>query len=91
MRLSWTRRLDIPQCAESAAGRTRHGARGVLDHFAVMERGIGTRILRLPRWVKPYCIVPLGWPRGRYGPTTRKPVEQVVHLDQYGNRAWLDT
>jgi nitroreductase len=49
------------------------------------------RTLKLPHSVRPYCIVPLGWPRGRYGPTTRKPVEQVVHLDEYGNRAWLDT
>lgn len=46
-------------------------------------------ILGLPRSVTPCCIVPLGWPRGRYGPTTRKPVEQVVHRDAYGNRAWL--
>ena len=39
------------------------------------------RILGLPLTVTPVCIVPLGWPRGRYGPTTRKPVGEVVHLD----------
>ena len=49
------------------------------------------KILGLPLSVTPCCIVPLGWPRGRYGPTTRKPVEQVTHLDAYGKRAWLDT
>ena len=49
------------------------------------------RILGLPLSVSPCCIVPLGWPRGRYGPTTRKPVEDVTHLDSYGNRAWLHT
>ncbi|BBY79947.1 nitroreductase family protein [Mycolicibacterium pulveris] len=48
------------------------------------------RILGLPLTVTPVCVVPLGWPRGRYGPTTRKPVQEVVHLDGYGNRAWLD-
>ena len=48
------------------------------------------RILGLPRSVTPCCVVALGWPRGRYGPTTRTPVEQVTHLDAYGNRAWLD-
>ena len=48
------------------------------------------RILGLPTSVTPCCIVPLGWPRGRYGPTTRRPVGEVVHLDTYGNRAWLD-
>ncbi|HZQ31973.1 MAG TPA: nitroreductase family protein [Mycobacterium sp.] len=49
------------------------------------------RILGLPLTVTPCCVVPLGWPRGRYGPTTRKPVEEVAHLDTYGNRHWQDT
>lgn len=48
------------------------------------------RILGLPLSVTPCAIVPLGWPRGRYGPTTRRPVGEVVHLDRFGNRAWLD-
>ena len=51
--------------------------------------GSARRILKLPHSVTPCCIVPLGWPRGRYGPTTRKPVAEVTHLDTYGNRAWL--
>lgn len=46
------------------------------------------RVLGLPRGVTPCCIVPLGWPRGRYGPTTRRPVGEVAHLDGYGNRVW---
>ena len=52
--------------------------------------GSARRTLGLPHSVTPVCVVPLGWPRGRYGPTTRKPVEQVTHLDVYGNRPWLD-
>ena len=48
------------------------------------------RILGLPRSVRPCCVVPLGWPRGRYGPTTRKPVGAVVHLDRHGNQPWKD-
>lgn len=49
------------------------------------------RTLGLPRSVTPCCVVPLGWPRGRYGPTTRKDVEEVTHLDRYGRRYWLTT
>jgi nitroreductase len=48
------------------------------------------RLLRLPLSVMPCCIVPMGWPRGRYGPTTRKPVGEVVHLDHFGNQPWRD-
>jgi hypothetical protein len=40
--------------------------------------------------ITPCCVVPLGWPRGRYGPTTRKPVQEVTHLDGFGNRGWLN-
>ncbi|MEA2842369.1 MAG: hypothetical protein QOJ69_40, partial [Actinomycetota bacterium] len=46
------------------------------------------RILGLPRSVTPCCVIPLGWPRGRYGPTSRKPVGDVAHLDRFGNRPW---
>jgi nitroreductase len=48
------------------------------------------RALGLPWKITPVCIVPLGWPTGKYGPTTRRPVEEVTSIDQYGNRAWLD-
>lgn len=44
------------------------------------------RILGLPWNVTPCAVIPLGWPQGRYGPTTRKPVHEVVSLDRYGNR-----
>jgi nitroreductase len=46
------------------------------------------RILGLPRKVTPCAVIPLGWPMGRYGPTTRRPVEEVVSIDRWGNRAW---
>jgi hypothetical protein len=46
------------------------------------------RALGLPLSVQPCCIVPLGWPIGRYGPTTRRPVGDVVHLDRHGNQPW---
>ena len=46
------------------------------------------RILGLPFSVLPCAIVPMGWPRGRYGPTTRKPVGEVTHLDRYGQQPW---
>lgn len=44
------------------------------------------KILGLPRNVNPVCIIPIGWAVGRYGPTTRRPIGEVVHLDTYGNQ-----
>jgi nitroreductase len=48
---------------------------------------LARRALSLPFNVQPCAVIPVGWPRGRYGPTTRKPVEKVVHYDRWGNRS----
>jgi len=70
--------------------------------LAARAMGLGASLITLPLWsttvarramglplsVHPCCVVPLGWPRGRYGPTTRKPVGDVTHLDRYGNQPW---
>ncbi len=45
---------------------------------------VARRILGLPLSVEPCCMVPLGWPIGRYGPKARKPVDEVIHLERYG-------
>jgi nitroreductase len=47
---------------------------------------IARRILGLPRSMNPVCIIPIGWAKGRYGPTRRPPIGEVVHLDRYGNQ-----
>jgi nitroreductase len=45
------------------------------------------RILHMPLTVDPVCMVPIGWPIGRYGRKPR-PVEGVVHFDRWGRRPW---
>jgi nitroreductase len=68
--------------------------------LACRAEGLGAALTTLPLWsvvqarralglpwnVQPCAVIPVGWPRGRYGPTTRKPVEKVVHYDRWGNR-----
>jgi nitroreductase len=68
--------------------------------LAARAAGLGAALITLPLWstflarralglpwrVTPCAVVPLGWPLGKYGPTTRKPVGEVVHLDRWGNR-----
>ena len=47
------------------------------------------KILGLPRNVTPVCLIPIGWAKGRYGPTERRPIGEVVHLDRYGNQPFI--
>ena len=68
--------------------------------LAARAAGLGAALITLPLWstflarralglpwsVTPCAVVPLGWPIGKYGPTTRRPVGQVVHLDRYGHQ-----
>ena len=51
---------------------------------------VARRILGLPLSVEPCCMVPLGWPRGRYGRKARKPVDAVVHIERYGSTTTAD-
>lgn len=71
--------------------------------LAARSLGLGAALITLPLWstwqarrtlglpasVTPVAVVPLGWPQGRYGPTTRRPIGEVTHLDRFGNRAFL--
>jgi nitroreductase len=68
--------------------------------LACRAEGLGAALTTLPLWsmtmartalglpfdVQPCAVIPVGWPKGKYGPTTRKPVEKVVHYDRFGNR-----
>lgn len=68
--------------------------------LAARAAGLGAALITLPLWstflarralglpwrVTPCAVVPLGWPHGRYGPTTRRPVGDVVHVDRWGNQ-----
>jgi nitroreductase len=53
------------------------------------SRFLARRLLGIPWNVTPCAVIPLGWPKGKYGPTTRRPVGEVVSLDRHGNRAFL--
>jgi nitroreductase len=75
-----------------------------IQNFLLAARavGLGAALITMPLWnlygarralglpwnVTPCAVIPVGWPKGRYGPTTRRPIEDVVSIDSYGNRAW---
>jgi len=70
--------------------------------LAARAEGLGAALTTLPLWnqigarhalglplsVEPVAVIPIGWPVGNYGPTTRRPIEEITHLDRYGNKAF---
>jgi nitroreductase len=41
-------------------------------------------LLALPDSIEPVVLVPLGFPRDRFGATRRRPLSEVVHRDRWG-------
>jgi nitroreductase len=41
-------------------------------------------ILKLPEDITTYALLPIGYPRGKFGPVTRMSVEEVTCVDQWG-------
>ncbi|NNH73431.1 nitroreductase family protein [Nocardia uniformis] len=39
--------------------------------------------LDIPKSVQTYAIIPIGWPRGKLGPTSRRPPAEVIHRDHW--------
>ena len=68
--------------------------------LAARALGLGTRLttayrrreaeikalLGVPDHVEPMALIPLGYPQGRFGPTSRRPAKEVTSYNQYGNR-----
>ena len=54
---------------------------GLLDRDAVK------RILRLPDDMEAFCLIPVGYPMGNFGPVTRLPVEQTLRWDAWSNES----
>jgi nitroreductase len=40
-------------------------------------------VLGIPRSVKTFAVVPVGWPRGNFGPVVRRPAAEVTHRDRW--------
>jgi len=41
------------------------------------------RELGIPRDVQTLAVIPVGWPRGKFGPIKRRPAAEVIHRDRW--------
>jgi nitroreductase len=65
------------------------GLGAALITIPLWSKLLARRVLGLPWNVTPCAVIPMGWPIGKYGPTTRRPVGELVSLDRYGNRPFM--
>ena len=81
--------------AITEAGCVFPGAENLL--LAARARGLGATlttwhleqeqefktILGIPRRVKTFCMIPVGWPMGNFGPVRRRPAAEVIRYDRW--------
>lgn len=41
------------------------------------------KVLNLPETMAAICLIPVGYPLGKFGPVTRKPVAEIMRFDQW--------
>jgi len=51
--------------------------------LGLADRDAAREVLGLADNVEAYCLIPVGWPLGNFGPVTRLPPEQTVHWDRW--------
>ena len=59
------------------------GLGAVITIWHLMLEHEWKRELAIPKQVNTFAVVPVGWPRGRFGPVKRRPVVDVIHRDRW--------
>jgi nitroreductase len=64
------------------AARAR-GLGAVLTTWHLEQEQEFKSILGIPRRVKTFCMIPVGWPTGRFGEVRRRPVAESIRYDRW--------
>lgn len=62
------------------------GLGATLTTLHVLHQADVRALLGVPDDVEPLAMVPLGWPKGKFGPPIRLPVEKVAYWESWGAR-----
>jgi nitroreductase len=59
------------------------GLGAVPTTLPLRDRAAARDVLGLPEHVEPFCLIPVGYPMGRFGPVTRRPIDEILHWDRW--------
>jgi len=90
----------ILACAAGQRGRVEASVFPAVQNLLLAARalGLGTtlttihrcnedkvkELLGIPEDVHTFCMIPVGYPRGRWGEAPRRPVQEVAYRDTWG-------
>lgn len=53
--------------------------------LALRDQDAVREVLNLPETFAALCLIPVGYPLGKFGPVTRRPVEEVMRFDRWSD------
>lgn len=51
--------------------------------LALQDQEAVANVLGLPETMAAFCLIPVGYPLGKFGPVTRKPLSEIMKFDQW--------
>jgi nitroreductase len=60
-----------------------HGLAATLTTWHLAFEAEFKAVLGIPKRVETFALIPIGWPRGNFGPVRRRPAREVVHRDRW--------
>jgi len=51
--------------------------------LALRDQDAARKVLNLPENFAAMCLIPVGYPLGKFGPVTRKPLDEVMRFDRW--------
>ena len=51
--------------------------------LALMDQNAVREVLNMPDTMAALCLIPVGYPLGKFGPVTRRPVEEIMRFDTW--------
>jgi len=53
--------------------------------LALNDRKAVAEVLHLPETMAAYALIPVGYPLGKFGPVTRKPLKEIMRFDRWSD------
>ena len=60
-----------------------HGLAACLTTWHLLTEDEFKEVLGIPKNVKTWAVIPIGWPLRRFGPIRRRPVDEVIHHERW--------
>lgn len=60
-----------------------HGLAAALTTWHLFFEPDFKKVLGIPRKVKTFAVIPIGYPKGNFGPVRRRPAEEAIHWEAW--------